>query len=178
MNKKPQLCNAWLPPDHSEKCLKQVDPLCQNQCFEHCYGKLYPETSPLRCENPQHPPYQKPAWQKHWESTQEKAKKELQTKQWKYPYASEEIPASKTKLRNAIKKDLKLLKSFLPIDESWLPDEYNDELWDNDDCNELAEELEKIKLVINHPKGLQTKLSLWEDLRDDEETEAEEVDCD
>jgi hypothetical protein len=68
---------------------------------------------------------------------------------------------------------------LLPIDESWLPNEYDDELWDNDDCNELEAELEKIKLVINHPRGLQAKLSLWEDLRDDEDTETEEeVDCD
>ncbi|CAH1760108.1 8233_t:CDS:2 [Entrophospora sp. SA101] len=51
-------CRAYLPPSFSEICGKEVDPICQNQCFKHCYNKDYPETHYLRCKNPHHPPYQ------------------------------------------------------------------------------------------------------------------------
>ncbi len=104
-------CNAWLPPGYGEKCGKEVDSICKEQCFEHCYGKGYPETHYLRCKNPSHSPYEKSEWQKQWEATQERTKKEREAKKWKYPYDKDISNLSKSKLRNAIKRDIKLLKA-------------------------------------------------------------------
>ena len=95
MNKKlMKTCQAYLPPSFSEKCLKEVDLLCQNQCFDHCYYKNYPNTHYLRCKNPQHPPYQESNFLQKYKQTQEKIKESL----WQYPYATVDI-SSKPKLK-------------------------------------------------------------------------------
>jgi hypothetical protein len=38
----------------------------------------------------------------------------------------------------------------------------------------LEAEIDKVKLVITHPNGLQAKLSLWEDYREEKATTEEE----
>ncbi|RHZ36589.1 hypothetical protein [endosymbiont GvMRE of Glomus versiforme] len=169
-------CNAWLPPGFGKKCEKEANTICKDRCFECCQrrnGSL-PETNYLRCKNPQHPPYQENEWDKKFRAMQERAEREKEAQQWKYPYDEDFSEFSKAKLRNAIKRDIELLKSFLPLDESWLPNEEDDELWGSSNTDDLEAEIDKVKLVITHPNGLQAKLSLWEDYREEKEIEEEE----
>ena len=163
-------CNAWLPPDYSEKCGKEVDPLCQTQCFEHCYNKQYPETHYLRCKNPQHPPYQESDFLKQFKQSQEKIKQLL----WQYPYATNDISTlSKQKLKNAIRKDIQLLKQILPLEDCLVPDEDDLEMWEPSACDDLIEEMDKISQILNHENGLRAKLDLWENYRETGEEEYE-----
>jgi len=159
-------CNAWLPPGYGEKCGKEVDSTCKEQCFEHCYGKGYPETHYLRCKNPNHPPYQESEFLKKYKQIQEKIKESL----WQYPYASEDTSnMSKQKLKNAIRKDIQLIKEILPLEDCLVPDEDDTEMWDPSSCDELEEEMDKIGKILNHENGLRAKLDLWENYREIEE---------
>jgi|SRR6185312_775035 len=118
MNKK--ICRAYLPPGFGEICGKEVDPICKEQCFEHCYKKNYLATHYLRCQNPQHPPYQESEFLKKFKQNQEKIKALL----WQYPYATTDISTlSKPQLKNAIRKDIQLLKERLPLEDCLIPDE-------------------------------------------------------
>lgn len=169
-------CSAWLPPGFGIKCDKPVDPICRDRCFQCCQrgnGSL-PENNYLRCSNSKHPPYVETKSDKQVRQFLERTDRAKKENEWKYPYANEEIPETKVKLRNAIKRDIKLLKSLLPLEECLLPDEDDTEMWDSSNLADLEEEIDKVKLIINHPNGLQAKLSLWEDFREEEETNQEE----
>jgi len=118
-------CRAYLPPSFSEICGKEVDPICQNQCFKHCYNKDYPNNHYLRCKNPNHPPYQESKFLQQFKQSQEKIKQLL----WQYPYATEDIShLSKQKLKNAIRKDIILLKEILPLEDCLIPNEDDPEM--------------------------------------------------
>jgi hypothetical protein len=172
MNNQSKKCNAWLPPGFGIRCEKATDPLCQARCFQCCQrgnGSL-PETNYLRCKNPQHPPYQESELSKKWKQTQEKIKQSL----WQYPYATVDIDKlSKPKLKHAICQDIQLLQEILPLENCLIPDEDDTEMWDSSSCEELEEAMDKISQILNHENGLKAKLDLWENYR---ETEAKEVD--
>ena len=168
MNKPIKTCRAYLPPSFSEKCGQAVDPICQNQCFEHCYNKDYPDNHYLRCKNPKHPPYQESKFIKQFKQSQEQIKQLL----WQYPYADVDIShLSKIKLKNSIRQDIILLKEILPLEDCLIPDEDNLEMWDPSSCDELTEEMDKINQILNHKNGLKAKLELWENYQAIEEVE-------
>ena len=168
MNKPIKTCRAYLPPSFSERCGQAVDPLCQNQCFEHCYNQDYPDNHYLRCKNPKHPPYQESEFLKKFKQSQAKIKQLL----WQYPYATEDIShLSKQKLKNAIRKDIILLKEILPLEDCLVPNEDDPEMWDPNYCDDLEEALAKINQILNHKNGLKAKLELWENYQEIEEVE-------
>ena len=76
---------------------------------------------------------------------------------------------TKPKLKNAIRKDIILLKEILPLEDCLVPDEDNLEMWDPSSCDELTEEMDKINQILNHKNGLKAKLELWENYREIEE---------
>ncbi|CAH1770167.1 11743_t:CDS:2, partial [Entrophospora sp. SA101] len=116
---------AYLPPSFSEKCGKAVDPLCQNQCFKHCYNKDYPDNHYLRCKNPQHPPYQESKFLKQFKQSQAKIQQLL----WQYPYATADVShLTKPKLKNAIRRDIQLLQEILPLEDCLIPNEDDPEM--------------------------------------------------
>jgi len=125
MNKPIKTCRAYLPPSFSEKCGQAVDPLCQEQCFKHCYNQDYPDNHYLRCKNPKHPPYQESEFLKKFKQSQE----QIQQLLWQYPYATEDIShLSKQKLKNAIRKDIIILKEILPLEDCLVPNEDDPEM--------------------------------------------------
>ena len=70
MNKPIKTCRAYLPPSFSEICGKEVDQICKEQCFKHCYNQDYPDNHYLRCKNPKHPPYQESKFIKQFKQSQ------------------------------------------------------------------------------------------------------------
>ena len=118
-------CRAYLPPSFSERCGKEVDQICKEQCLQHCYNKDYPEAHYLRCKNPQHPPYQESEFLKKFKQSQAKIQQLL----WQYPYANVDISnLTKQKLKNAIRQDIQLLQEILPLEDCLVPDEDNLEM--------------------------------------------------
>jgi hypothetical protein len=68
-----------------------------------------------------------------------------------------------------------LLKEILPLEDCLIPNEDNLEMWDPSSCDELTEEMDKITQILNHENGLKAKLDCWENYREIEAKEVNDV---
>ncbi|CFW93080.1 protein of unknown function [endosymbiont DhMRE of Dentiscutata heterogama] len=65
-----------------------------------------------------------------------------------------------TQLKKTIEADIEKLKALLPIDCAVL-DENDPDTWDKNACDEMLENIEKVKEIVESQNGLNDKLEEW-----------------